>query len=91
MSYLQCPHCDERIDVFSTGGGRRTAKDMDVYFLGALPLDPHVRIGGDTGQPIATFGPEDKRAKGYYDIAELIVSRAREASSIPGPTITIAD
>jgi ATP-binding protein involved in chromosome partitioning len=91
MSYLQCPHCDERIDVFSTGGGRRTAKDMDVYFLGALPLDPHVRIGGDTGQPIATFGPEDKRAKGYYDIAELVVSRAREASSIPGPTITIAD
>ena len=91
MSYLQCPHCDERIDVFSTGGGRRTAKDMDVYFLGALPLDPHVRIGGDTGQPIATFGPEDKRAKGYYDIAELVVSRAQEASSIPGPTITIAD
>ncbi len=91
MSYLQCPHCDERIDVFSTGGGRRTAKDMDVYFLGALPLDPHVRIGGDTGQPIATFGPEDTRAKGYYDIAELVVSRAQEASSIPGPTITIAD
>src|ERR1700709_2739249 len=38
MSYLQCPHCDERIDVFSTGGGRRTAIDMGVDFLGALPL-----------------------------------------------------
>src|SRR6201985_1611775 len=57
MSYLQCPHCDERIDVFSNGGGRRTAKDMDVYFLGALPLYPHVRIGGDTCQSIDTFGP----------------------------------
>jgi ATP-binding protein involved in chromosome partitioning len=91
MSYLQCPHCDERIDVFSTGGGRRTAKDMDVTFLGALPLDPHVRIGGDTGQPIATFGPDDKRAKGYYDIAELVVSRAQEASSVPGPTMTVTD
>src|SRR5260221_383691 len=40
MSYLQCPHCNERIDVFSTGGGRRTALDMGVHFLGALPLDP---------------------------------------------------
>ena len=47
MSYLQCPHCNERIDVFSTGGGRRTADEMGVNFLGALPLDPQVRIGGD--------------------------------------------
>src|SRR6202451_451960 len=31
MSFLQCPHCNERIDVFSTGGGRRTAVDMGVY------------------------------------------------------------
>src|ERR1041385_7214093 len=41
MSYLTCPHCQERIDVFSTGGGRRTAADMRVNFLGALPLDPY--------------------------------------------------
>jgi ATP-binding protein involved in chromosome partitioning len=91
MSYLTCPHCDERIDVFSTGGGRRTATDMNVIFLGALPLDPHVRIGGDTGKPIATFGPNDKRAKAYYEIAELVVKLAGEASSVPGPTMTISD
>lgn len=91
MSYLTCPHCDERIDVFSTGGGRRTATAMGVNFLGALPLDPHVRIGGDTGKPIATFGPDDKRAKGYYEIAELVMKQAREAANVPGPTMTISD
>jgi ATP-binding protein involved in chromosome partitioning len=91
MSYLQCPHCNERIDVFSTGGGKRTASDMGVFFLGALPLDPNVRIGGDTGQPVATFGPEDKRAAAMYDLAALVISRAREASASSGPTITIAD
>jgi ATP-binding protein involved in chromosome partitioning len=91
MSYLQCPHCDERIDVFSTGGGRRTAEAMGVIFLGALPLDPHVRIGGDTGKPIATFGPDDKRAEGYYEIARLVTKLAGEASSVPGPTMTISD
>src|ERR1700741_2681126 len=48
MSFLMCPHCDERIDVFSSGGGKRTASTMGVNFLGTLPLDPHVRIGGDT-------------------------------------------
>ena len=91
MSYLQCPHCNERIDVFSTGGGKRTASDMGVFFLGALPLDPNVRIGGDTGQPVATFGPEDKRSATIYDLATLVISRAREASASTGPTITIAD
>ena len=91
MSYLICPHCDERIDVFSTGGGKRTALAMNVNFMGALPLDPHVRIGGDTGKPIATFGPEDRRAKGYYEIAEVVVKLADEASSVKGPTMTISD
>jgi ATP-binding protein involved in chromosome partitioning len=91
MSYLTCPHCEERIDVFSTGGGRRTATAMGVNFLGALPLDPHVRIGGDTGKPIATFGPDDKRARAYYEIAELVMKLADEAAGVKGPTITVSD
>ncbi len=64
---------------------------MGVFFLGALPLDPNVRIGGDTGQPVAMYGPEDKRSAGMYDLATLIVSRAREESASAGPTMTIAD
>jgi ATP-binding protein involved in chromosome partitioning len=91
MSWLQCPHCNERIDVFSTGGGRRTAKDMDIHFLGALPLDPQVRVGGDTGQPITTFGVGDARAKVFYDLAEGVVGKAAEAASIAGPTMTVSD
>jgi ATP-binding protein involved in chromosome partitioning len=91
MSYLQCPHCSERIDVFSTGGGRRTATQMGVKFLGALPLDPQVRIGGDTGRPVATYGPDDVRAKDYYELATLVLMNAREAASIAGPTMTISE
>ena len=91
MSYLMCPHCDERIDVFSTGGGRRMAADMGANFLGVLPLDPQVRIGGDTGHPVATYGPDDKRAAEFYTIAKLIVEKAAEAAEIAGPTITISD
>src|SRR5882724_10447699 len=85
MSYLQCPHCGERIDVFSTGGGRRTAIEMGVKFLGALPLDPQVRIGGDTGHPVAVHGPENKHAKDYYELATLVVMNAREAARETGP------
>lgn len=91
MSYLQCPHCDERIDVFSTGGGKRTATEMGVNFLGALPLDPVVRIGGDTGNPVAMNGAGDARAKGFYDVAELVVKYAKVAAAETGPTITIGE
>jgi ATP-binding protein involved in chromosome partitioning len=91
MSWLQCPHCAERIDVFSTGGGRRTATQMGVRFLGALPLDPHVRIGGDTGRPVATYGPDDARGKNFYELAALVVTNAAEAANVTGPTMTISD
>jgi len=91
MSYLQCPHCDERIDVFSNGGGKRTAEAMSINFLGALPLEPKVRIGGDTGHPVATAGPEDKYGGIYYDLAKVVMEKAREAASRSGPTMTVSD
>src|ERR1700748_2142254 len=55
MSYLQCPHCNERVDVFSHGGGHRTADAMKVPFLAEIPLDPMTRLGGDYGKPLATL------------------------------------
>jgi ATP-binding protein involved in chromosome partitioning len=91
MSYLQCPHCDERIDVFSSGGGRRTATEMGVHFLGVLPLDPVVRVGGDTGSPVALAGPTDVRAKGFYEIAEQVIQNAQAAAAEQGPTMTISE
>jgi ATP-binding protein involved in chromosome partitioning len=91
MSYLQCPHCDERIDVFSYGGGKRTAESMGIHFLGELPLDPQVRVGGDTGHPVATAGPEDPRGGVFYKLAEAVMERTKEAASVTGPTMTVSD
>jgi ATP-binding protein involved in chromosome partitioning len=87
MSYLLCPHCKERIDVFSYGGGRKTAEKMQVPFLGELALDPAVRIGGDSGNPV-TLG-EDGAA--FVAIAHEVERRALEESSKTGPSIKIED
>src|SRR5437762_7404468 len=88
MSYLSCPHCNQRIDVFSHGGGRRTATQMQVHFLGELPLDPQTRIGGDTGQPIV-------RQKGagepFLELARNTVGRLQEVAKEEGPKIEITD
>jgi len=50
MSGLICPHCKETINIFSTGGGRRMAEEMDVPFLGAIPIDSEVSAMGDRGE-----------------------------------------
>ena len=42
MSVLTCPHCNEEIDVFKSGGGKRIADKMKVPFLGKIPLDPEI-------------------------------------------------
>ncbi len=88
MSFLLCPHCNERIDVFSHGGGRRTAEQMQVHFLAELPLDPQVRVGGDTGKPIVLregFGAP------FLELARNAVARTAEAAQETGPAIEISD
>ncbi|HLK21293.1 MAG TPA: Mrp/NBP35 family ATP-binding protein [Bryobacteraceae bacterium] len=87
MSYLACPHCNERIDVFSHGGGRKTAEIMGVHFLGELALDPAVRVGGDSGSPV-TLG---EAGSPFVVIAKELERRAREESSKKGPSIQIED
>jgi ATP-binding protein involved in chromosome partitioning len=87
MSYLECPHCKERIDVFSHGGGKKTAGMMNVAFLGNLPLDPAVRLGGDSGQPV-TLGDAGEP---FVAIAREVQRRAAEESAKHGPSIKIED
>jgi ATP-binding protein involved in chromosome partitioning len=92
MSYLICPHCNERIDVFSSGGGKRTADMMNVNFLGAAPLDPEVRIGGDSGKPVATRDLDDPHAAVFAELARGLIDEAERAREThKGPAITIEE
>ena len=88
MSYLTCPHCHERVDVFSTGGGKRTAKEMDVPFLGELPLDPEVRAGGDSGRPIAL---QVGKGEVYVQLAKDTLARIAQVGGPKGPKIEMED
>src|SRR5580692_6167365 len=82
MSYLIAPGSGERIDVFGQGGGKRTAEQMKVPFLGELALDPKVRVGGDSGMPVtAHIGDEDPGAAPFVALARLIEARAGAAKS----------
>ncbi len=51
MSGMVCPHCGESIDLFGRGGGKRAAKELDVPFLGDVPIIPSMVESGDRGKP----------------------------------------
>ncbi len=70
MSGFKCPHCSETIDLFKIGGGERTAKEMDVAFLGAVPVDPQMVIMGDSGNPVVKGNTDS--AKAFMDIIKNI-------------------
>jgi ATP-binding protein involved in chromosome partitioning len=81
MSAFKCPHCGEEIDIFSKGGGERTAQQFDVPFLGAIDLNPDVRKGGDTGKPVTLDGEQSKHAKEFYDFARKVIERTNEVKA----------
>ena len=91
MSYFVCPNCDERHEIFSHGGGRKTAEELDVDYLGEVPIDPAVVKGGDEGQPIVVAEPESPAALAYTEIAGRVAARlsilAEQASGGAGPVM----
>lgn len=74
MSYLELPD-GTHMDVFGTGGGERLAQEAGVPFIGAIPMDPAVRAGGDNGIPVTISNPESAVAIALQSVTEDIAAR----------------
>ena len=79
MSYLELPD-GTRMDIFGTGGGQRLAAESGVPFIGAIPMDPAVRQGGDTGMPVVISQPESAVAQALRGIAEDVAAKVSVAA-----------
>jgi ATP-binding protein involved in chromosome partitioning len=79
MSYLDLPD-GTRMDIFGSGGGESLAKATDTTFLGKIPIDQNVRIGGDTGKPIVVSYPESAVAKSLQEISQKIAAKVSVAA-----------
>ena len=80
MSWFVCPHCQGVSDIFSRGGGERTAREMGVPFLGEIPLDPSVRRAGDSGTPVILAEPDSPVAAAFRDLAGRTAQQASIAA-----------
>jgi ATP-binding protein involved in chromosome partitioning len=88
MSWLPCPHCDERIDVFGTGGGSAVASSLstrlgaEVPLLGQIPIDVRLREGGDSGRPLVLDDPDAAASKELTRVTDALVGRPRGLAGV---------
>ncbi len=75
MSYFVCPGCHERHDIFGAGTAQERALAKGLPFLGAIPLHPEVRVGGDTGAPVVAAQPDSPYALELRRIAGALAQR----------------
>jgi ATP-binding protein involved in chromosome partitioning len=89
MSWLPCPHCGHRIDLFGSGGGQSVADALTrtvgapIPLLGHIPLDIRLREHSDTGQPIILADPDTPAAKELRAIADQLAARGRGLAGRP--------
>jgi Mrp family chromosome partitioning ATPase len=74
MSGLACPHCGEKIDLFGSGGGERTAMDMGIRFLGRIPIDPKMVACGDSGRSFQESYTDSPVTHAFSEIADTMTS-----------------
>src|SRR3989449_3503300 len=88
MSGFVCPHCGKETDIFKVGGGEAAAKELGLPFLGRIPLDPRIVIGGDAGRPFVIEHPDSEATKAFRRIVENIRPHLKETK--PRPTGPLA-
>jgi len=90
MSTFSCPHCGKAVDIFGHGDGATTAREYGVPLLGEIEIDPRIRVGGDTGKPVAAAGETGAGAKSLFVVARAVTARLEEVgATTTGPSVQI--
>ncbi len=89
MSYYDAPG-GQRVYIFGEGEGKRMADSFGAAFLGEIEIDPQIRVGGDTGKPVAAQGESSPGAKSMYAMARAVAARVDAAlAAATGPVVQI--
>ncbi|MDY0374774.1 MAG: Mrp/NBP35 family ATP-binding protein [Desulfobacterium sp.] len=75
MGPFKCPHCDKGIELFKSGGGKATADQEGMNFLGSIPFDLGVVKSGDQGMPIVMEDEESEFSKAFQTVVENILKQ----------------
>ena len=85
MSGFVCPHCSKKVDIFGSGGGEKAAEELNIPFLGKIPLDAKIVESGDEGKPFVLF-QKNEASQAFIEIAdmveELVETSAKEKKEV---------
>ncbi len=89
MSYFIAPDTGKQYDIFGTGGGVSLSKELNVPFLGGMPIDPRIRIGGDKGIPIVYDIPGSEYEKMILEISKNLANQVEIRNTNPESKVEI--
>jgi MinD-like ATPase involved in chromosome partitioning or flagellar assembly len=72
MSGFTCPKCGEKINILGAGGGKKLAEDLNVPFLGQIPIDPKICEKADKGVPFVTGHMDSPSEKAFKEIVKKV-------------------
>ncbi len=78
MSGFVCPHCGKKVNLLKSGGGEKAAQELNVPFLGRIPIDTQVVELGDEGRPLLEDAPDSFAARAFREVVESILERVGE-------------
>lgn len=89
MSHYTCPDCGHESNIFGTGGGSAVAEELDVPFLGQIPLYEPIRVGSDGGIPIVIGEPDSLAARAFRQVAERAAAQVsiKSYEEMPSPSV----
>ncbi len=91
MSGYVCPHCEETVNIFSSGGGEQIARDFDLPFLGRVPMDPRVVVAGDTGRPYLSSEEITPATEAFSSIVDAVAQRLPSSQKVSLETVNPLD
>ena len=78
MSGMVCPKCQERIDLFKVGGGAKAARELEVPFLGRIPIDPKMVVSCDAGTPFVIDAGPSEVGKAYENLTDAVIRATKK-------------
>jgi len=78
MSGMACPHCGGHIDLFKRGGGEVAAAELEIPFLGGIPITPEIVTLGDEGKSFLDSHPDSEASRAFLEIVEKILGLTKD-------------
>jgi ATP-binding protein involved in chromosome partitioning len=84
MSGFICPNCGVKVDIFRSGGGKKIAEELNIPFLGSIPIDQKISEDSDKGSPFIIEHKDSPASKAFLEIVKKVEAFLEAKESTTG-------